>query len=134
MNFSFYLKLYLLTLPLFLLIDMIWLVGIAKNFYNKEIGHLMADQANKTAAVIFYAMFIIGIIFFAVRPAIAADSWQIALLYGGLFGFFTYATYDFTNLATLKDWSMKMVFVDVLWGTFLCGVVALGSYYMSGWL
>jgi len=134
MNFSFYLKLYLLTIPVFFLIDMVWLGFIAKNFYQKEIGHLMADDPNWVAAIIFYLIYIVGIIFFSVQPALEEGGWQKALLYGVLFGFFTYATYDLTNLATLKNWSVKVVLGDIVWGMFLCGTVTTASFFIAKWL
>lgn len=134
MNFSFYLKLYLLTIPIFLLIDSIWLGLIAKEFYRNNIGHLMAEDPNKVAAIVFYLFFIIGIIFFAVVPALEGGNWKMALLYGALFGFFTYATYDLTNLATLKNWPVKVVIADIIWGMFLCGIVATASFLIAKWL
>ena len=84
----------------------------------------MAEEPNKIAALVFYAFFIIGILFFAVIPTLESDNWQKALLYGALFGFFTYATYDLTNLATLKNWPVKMVVVDIIWGMVLTGACA----------
>lgn len=134
MNFSFYLKLYLLTIPIFLLIDSIWLGLIAKEFYRNNIGHLMTEDPNKVAAIVFYLFFIIGIIFFAVVPALEGGNWKMALLYGALFGFFTYATYDLTNLATLKNWPVKVVIADIIWGMFLCGIVATASFLIAKWL
>lgn len=134
MNFSFYLKLYLLTIPVFFLIDMVWLGFVASKFYKNHLGHLMADQVNWGAALVFYFIYIIGIIFFAVLPALENGDWQKALLLGVLFGFFTYATYDLTNLATLKDWSVKVVLVDILWGMVLCGAVASASFQIAKWL
>jgi len=134
MNFSFYLKLYLLTIPVFFLIDMVWLGWIAKDFYQNNIGHLMAEKPVWSAAIIFYLIYIVGIIFFAVRPALENESWQEALLLGVLFGFFTYATYDLTNMATLKNWSVKVVLGDIVWGMFLCGTVASASYQIGRWL
>ena len=134
MNFTFYLKLYLLTIPVFFLIDMVWLGWIAKNFYRNHLGHLMAEEVNWMAALVFYLLYIIGIIFFAVSPALEKGDWQIALLYGVLFGFFTYATYDLTNWATLKDWSATVVFADIAWGMFLGGTVATASFFIGKWL
>lgn len=134
MNFIFYLKLYLLTIPVFFLIDMVWLGWVAKKFYQNNIGHLMAEDVNWKPAFVFYLLYIIGIIFFAVLPAFEKEDWQTALLYGVLYGFFTYATYDLTNWATLKDWSVKVVFVDIGWGMFLCGVVATVSFFIGKWL
>ncbi|MFT4761123.1 MAG: putative membrane protein [Paraglaciecola sp.] len=134
MAFPFYLKLYLLTIPIFFAVDLIWLGLIAKNFYRKHIGHLMADEVNWSAALFFYLMYIAGILFFAVIPALAENSWQKAGIYGAALGFLTYATYDFTNWATLKNWSPTVVFADILWGTFLVATVSVASYFIGVWL
>lgn len=131
MNFLFYFKLYLLTIPVFFLIDMIWLGWFAKKIYQNNIGHLLADEVNWGPAIIFYLLYIIGIIFYAVVPALENGDWQKALWYGVLFGFFTYATYDLTNWATLKDWPARVVFIDIAWGMFLCGAVATVSYFIG---
>lgn len=125
---------YLLTAVVFFAIDLLWLGVIAKNLYQKQIGHLMAEQVNWTAAMIFYLLFIIGILIFAVLPAVEKNSLQHALLYGVLFGFFTYATYDLTNLATLRDWPVKVVVIDIFWGMILTGSVATAGYYIFKWL
>jgi len=134
MSIYFYLKLYLLTIPVFFAIDMIWLAGIAKNFYRPRIGHLMSDEVNWIAAFSFYLLFIIGIILFGVRPGLLSGQWQEAALYGALFGFFTYATYDLTNMATLRDWSLTVVIVDIIWGMVLCGSVSVISFLIGSWL
>jgi len=94
---------YLITVPIFFIVDLVWLGVVAKSFYQKHLGYLMRPQVNWTAAILFYLLFIIGIVIFAVKPALEAQSGLRALAYGALFGFFTYATYDLTNLATVKD-------------------------------
>ena len=134
MNFSFFVKLYLLTIPVFFLIDMLWLGVIAKNLYRPRLGHLMSDDVNWTAAFIFYFLYIVGILFFAVVPALKEGDWQTALTLGAAFGFFTYMTYDMTNLATLRDWSVTVVIADIIWGTVLCGSVAWVSFFIGKWL
>ena len=125
-----FIYLYLLTIPVFFIIDIIWIAFVANRFYQAQIGHLLGP-VNWTAAIIFYLIYIVGIIIFAVHPAIEADSLNKAILWGALFGFFAYATYDFTNMATLRDWPLVMTVVDVLWGTVLTGSVAAGSYYLA---
>ncbi len=122
-----YLYLYLLTIPIFFLIDMVWLGVVAKNFYQTNLAAFLGP-VNWVAAISFYLIFIVGILIFAVVPALNADSWMHALVFGALFGFFTYATYDLTNLATLKDWPLSVVVVDILWGAVLSGSVATLSY------
>lgn len=115
---------YISTLITFFALDMLWLGLVARKFYANQLGNLMADSPNWLVAIVFYAMYIVGIVFFAIRPAIEAEQVLKATLYGALFGFFCYATYDLTNLATLRDWPTKMVFVDILWGIILTGSCA----------
>ena len=124
-------RIYFVAIPIFFIIDLIWLGVVARGFYQKHLGYLMRTPVNWTAAIIFYLLFIIGIVFFAVRPALEVQSPMRALIYGALFGFFTYATYDLTNLATVKDWPVIVTIVDLVWGTVLCGAVAWGSYLIS---
>lgn len=88
----------------------------------------MRPKTNWIAAIIFYMAFIGGLMFFVIYPALAKDSWTYALLVGGLFGFMTYATYDMTNLATLKDWPLFTTVVDIIWGTVLNALTALVSF------
>ena len=131
MPISFYLKLYALTVPIFFAIDLLWLGVVAKKFYRSNLSHILSDEVNWKAAIIFYLMYICGILFFAVRPAIASGSWRQAVLFGGLFGFFTYATYDLTNMALIKDWPLAIVVVDIIWGVCLCALVAYLSFIAS---
>ena len=134
MNLFFYLKLYLLTIPIFFAIDLLWLGVIAKDLYQKNLQHLLSPDVNWPAAFAFYFMYIAGIILFAVKPALADQSVGKAALWGALFGFFTYATYDLTNLATLRDWPIKVVFIDICWGIVLCTLVASASFLVGRWL
>ncbi|MCB0445983.1 MAG: DUF2177 family protein [Gelidibacter sp.] len=125
-----YLYLYLMTIPAFFIIDIIWLGWIGKDFYKAQIGFLLGP-INWSAAIIFYLLYIAGIIIFAVNPALQAGSLGKAVLLGAMFGFFAYATYDLTNLATIKDWPFLVTIVDILWGTVLTGSVATVSYYLG---
>jgi uncharacterized membrane protein len=134
MSISFYLKLYALTIPVFFAIDMLWLGIIAKGFYRKNLKLILSSDVNWTAAATFYLIYIAGILFFAVRPAINNASLGQAAVLGALFGFFTYATYDLTNLATIKDWPLVIVVVDILWGVCLCTLVSSLSFMISKWL
>ena len=134
MDALMYVKLYLLTVPVFFAVDLLWLGVIAKNLYQQELSHLLSPSVNWPAAVVFYLVYIVGIILFAVRPALASQSLARAAVGGALFGFFTYATYDLTNRATLRDWPLKLVFVDIVWGVLLCTVVASTSYLLARWL
>lgn len=130
----FTIKLYLLTVPIFFAIDIVWLGVVAKSFYQRQLAHLLSSQVNWTAAIVFYLIYIAGILFFAVRPAMQQNSLWQAVMLGALFGFFTYATYDLTNLATLKDWPIVVVIVDIFWGMCLCAGVAASSFAVSRWL
>ena len=115
-------------------LDLLWLGVVAKNFYQDNLAHLLSPAVNWPAALLFYFIYIAGIILFAVKPGLDAQSLGKAALWGALFGFFTYATYDLTNLATLRDWPLKVVAVDIAWGTLLCTLVASGSYLLGRWL
>ncbi len=125
---------YVLTFIVFLAIDMVWLGLIARNLYRKYLGDFLSDKVNWTAAFIFYLLFVIGISIFAIYPAVNKDSVTSAILMGALFGFFTYATYDLTNLATLKGWPLPIVFIDILWGAVLSATVALSGFYIVKWI
>ena len=131
---SLFLKLYLATVPVFFMIDLVWLGLVARDFYRNELKAFLSPRVNWPAAIVFYLIYIAGILFFAVRPAIAANAWPKALYLGALYGFFTYATYDLTNMATLQDWPLKVVLVDILWGVLLCASVASISFQISRWL
>lgn len=121
---------YLITFVVFFAIDIVWLGFIAKNLYNERLGHLMAESTNWPAAIIFYSIFIGGLMFFALNPALEKNSVMYAFLVGGLFGFMTYSTYDMTNLATLKDWPALISVVDIIWGTMLNAMTAGISFYI----
>jgi len=133
-NISYYVKLYGLTVPVFFVIDIIWLGVVANSFYQKNLKYILSPNVNWTAAIIFYLIYIAGILIFAVLPAVAKDSLRHAAVWGALFGFFTYATYDLTNLALLKDWPIVIVVVDILWGVVLCSAVATLSFLVAKWL
>jgi uncharacterized membrane protein len=122
---------YLITVPVFFVIDLIWLGLVAKDFYQRHLGYLLRPQVNWSAAIVFYLVFIVGILFFAVFPALEAQSSMRALAYGALFGFFTYATYDLTNQSTVKGWPLIITLVDLAWGTVFCGLVSWISYSIS---
>ncbi len=118
MQLQLFFTLYALSIPIFLLGDFLWLGFIAKGFYQVRLGQLMGE-VNWMVAIIFYGVFLIGLTFFATYPAATKGTVTTALVLGALFGFFTYATYDLTNLATLKDWPLSLTVVDIIWGTFL---------------
>jgi uncharacterized membrane protein len=125
-----YIYIYLLTVPVFFAIDILWIGVVAQKFYQTQLANFLGP-VNWTAAIVFYLLYIIGIVVFAILPGLQAGSIQKALVLGALFGFMAYATYDLTNLATLRDWPMIVVIVDIAWGTFLTGAVAAGGYYLA---
>jgi uncharacterized membrane protein len=125
---------YLLTLIVFLMVDMLWLGIIAKNMYQKFLGGFITDKVNWTPALIFYLIYVVGISIFAIYPAVNKGSASNAILMGALFGIFTYATYDLTNLATMKDWPLNIVFIDILWGAFLSALVSFSGFHIVKWL
>jgi uncharacterized membrane protein len=123
-----FLKLYGIAFVIFLAIDAVWLGLVAPKFYKAQIGHLMAETPNFIAALVFYLLFIVGLVYFVLLPAVEAESLSKAIIAGVLFGFMTYATYDLTNLATLKDWPITVTVVDLVWGSFLSGSISTLSY------
>ena len=116
--------LYLITFAVFFVIDMIWLGVVARKFYSRHLGAFMSPKVNWISAMFFYLLFIVGLLVFVIRPALAAGVPLNALFYGALLGLISYATYDLTNLATIKDWPLVVTVVDLVWGTVLGGAVS----------
>jgi uncharacterized membrane protein len=134
MSILFYIKLYLLTVPVFFLLDILWLGYVARGFYRKNLAFILSPEVNWPAAIVFYLIYIAGILFFAVVPAVDKASGMRALVWGGLYGFFTYATYDMTNMALIRGWPLKIVVVDILWGFVLCAMVSTWGYWAAEWI
>ena len=126
-----FIKLYAIALPVFFAIDMIWLGLVAKNFYRDQIGFLLKPDVNWGAAILFYLLFIGGLVLFVIEPALTKNSWTHALVFGALFGLITYATYDLTNLATMKDWPLLVTIVDLIWGAVLASSVSVITYLIA---
>lgn len=126
-----FIKLYAIALPVFFAIDMIWLGVVAKNFYRSQIGTLMKQDVNWAAAIIFYLIFIAGLVVFVIAPSMEKGSWKHAILFGALFGLVCYATYDLTNLAVAKDWPVLVTLVDLAWGAVLAASVSTVSYFIA---
>ncbi len=122
------LRSFTITFVVFMAIDLVWLGFIAKNLYSKYLGYIMTDKVNWGAAIIFYVLFIIGLLFFVISPALDKNSWTYALGAGALYGLLTYATYDLTNLATLKDWPIAITVIDMIWGTTLASLTSIISF------
>jgi uncharacterized membrane protein len=114
--------------------DALWLGWIAKSFYRHHLGPWMAPQPVWSAAILFYILLITGISIFVTAPALREDSLRYALIYGALFGFFTYMTYDLTNLATIRNWPLALVPVDIAWGSFLTAMAATAGFLATRWL
>jgi uncharacterized membrane protein len=126
-----FIRLFLIALPVFFIIDMVWLVLVARKFYREQLGFLMKPDVGWAAAIIFYLLFIAGLVTFVIGPAVERHSWSHALLCGAFFGLVTYATYDLTNLATLKDWPLMVTIVDLIWGMVLAGSISVITYLIS---
>lgn len=126
-----FIKLFIIALPVFFAIDMVWLGLVAKDFYRGQIGTLMKSDLNWTAALIFYLIFIVGLVVFVISPAVEKGSWTHALLFGALFGIVCYATYDLTNLAVAKDWPLLVTIVDLVWGAVLAASVSTVTYFIA---
>ena len=110
---------FLVGFIIFIVIDLIWLGVVAKNFYAEQLKGLMTDKVNWTAAIIFYVLYVFGLVVIVISPAVNEGNVLQAFWFGGFVSFLMYATYDLTNLATLKNWPLKMTLVDLIWGASL---------------
>ncbi len=125
--FMYYVYAYLISVPVFFVIDMLWLGVVAQKVYQSQLGYLLGP-VHWPVAIVFYLVFLVGLLIFAIAPALAAKSLTHAVMFGALFGFFTYATYDLTNWATIRDWPWVISLIDMAWGTFLAAVVSSVTY------
>jgi uncharacterized membrane protein len=128
MQMSRVLLTYGVSVPVFFIVDMIWLGVIARGFYRKALEPLLTPNINWTAAIIFYFLFLVGVLVFALLPGIEKKSLIYTVGMAALFGFISYATYDLTNLATLRDWPLMLSIVDMMWGSFLSASTAGLTY------
>ncbi len=119
---------YIAAAVTFLALDALWLGVVAQKLYQREFGPMLLEKPNMTAAAAFYALYLVGVVVFAVKPALEAGGWTRALLQGALFGLVAYATYDLTNLATLKGFPVRVVAPDLVWGMVVTSVAALAGY------
>ena len=122
---------YAATFIVFCGLDFLWLGFVAKGYYQSQVGTLLLEKPNLPVAALFYILYIVGVLIFAVLPALEAGQWSRALLFGALFGFFAYATYDLTNLATLKGWSSGLALLDLAWGAVVTGISATAGYLVT---
>ena len=127
-----FIKHYLIALVVFTLIDLVWLLVISRKLYQDKIGHLMAEKVNFTAAALFYLLFIAAIVFFVINPALEKQSILFAIGAGAFFGLVSYATYDLTNLATLRDWPVSITVIDLIWGSFITSATSAITTWISG--
>ncbi len=123
-----YLISYVVSLILFLLIDAIWIKSVMRPIFERNVGAIMLDQPRMGAPLSFFMLYLGGLFFFAVAPAVEAQSWQTAALHGGLLGVIAYGTYETTNLSTLKGWTMQMLVIDTAWGAALSALIATVGY------
>ncbi len=124
-------QLFAIAFPAALVLDFAWIVVFAQQFYRQEIGYLLTPNVNWTAALLFYVFYIIALIVFVLVPAFAAGSARKALVLGAFLGFTAYMTYDLTSLATTRDWTLAVTTVDIAWGTFMSGAVAVFTYWVG---
>ena len=122
---------YVATALVFLAMDAIWLSTMSERLYRPALGELLLPSFNLPAAGAFYFIYIAGIVVFCIAPAVRSGLWTTALIYGGLFGFFAYATYDLTNQATVRGWSVKVTIADLCWGVVVTGISAAAGYWIA---
>lgn len=123
-----YIVAYLASLGLFFAADMVWLGTMASRIYRPTLGDIALSGVNLAPAIAFYVLYPIGLVFFAILPALKEGGIYAAILYGALFGFFTYATYDLTNQATLRNWTLQLSAIDMAWGTVLAAGAATAGF------
>ena len=134
MPFLKYAIVYGVSLAVFLIVDFIWLGWLARSYYHRQLGDLLSQRVNWGAAMAFYAIYIVGLMIFCIVPAIHRSSLSQAIILGGLYGFFTYATYELTNYALIRDWPAPLVPVDIAWGVVLCCIVSACGFTVFRWL
>ena len=125
------LAIYLSFLFALIAIDLVWLLGVAKNLYRNEMGDLMASEPKLLAGLAFYLLYAVGVCIFVVVPALSKQSWLYALQYGALFGLFCYMTYDLTNLAVVRNFPTQLAFIDIAWGSFVTALCASFAYWVG---
>lgn len=121
---TFYVLLWAIAFALLLIIDMVWLMWLGRGFYVEEIGSLLLEQPNLIAAFTFYALYIAGLVYLVIAPAAEAESVMKAVVSGAVFGLVAYATYDLTNLAVMKGFTLKIALIDMVWGMVLSAAVS----------
>ncbi|MBU3622968.1 DUF2177 family protein [Polynucleobacter sp. AP-Latsch-80-C2] len=125
-----YFGVYLVFLITLVAIDLVWLLGIARNLYQQQMGELMATEPKLIAGLAFYVLYALGVCIFVIVPALSKQSWIYAVQYGALFGFFCYMTYDLTNLAVIRNFPTGLAFIDIAWGSAVTAVTAGFAYWV----
>ena len=131
LGFAQFFKLYAISIPVFFLLDFLWLGLIAKPFYDRHLGYILRSQVLWTAAIFFYLFFLLGLVVFVIAPAVESGSLTKAILLGLFFGFITYQTYELTNYALVKDWPFIVVIVDIAWGMVLSALVSAVTFLLA---
>ena len=126
-----YIKLFLTSFVTFLLLDAIWLGLIARTFYAKNLALYLTDNVIWPSALIFYVIFNIGLLVFVILPSIEKNSYSTLVIYSLLYGLVTFATYDLTNLATIRDWPLIVSIVDMSYGMFVALASASAAFYAN---
>lgn len=125
-----YLVLYAITIGFFCVLDLTWLGLVAKNLYREKLGFILSDKVNWPAAIIFYLIYIGGILYFASVPALQGGGLTTAIINGALLGILCYATYDLTNMATIAKWPLIITVIDIVWGGILTAACSAGPYFI----
>ena len=126
-----FLKIFVVAIPVFFLVDLFWLGVVAKEIYQKYLGQFLRETPIWSVAILFYLLFIIGLVVFVIQPAVEKGSWTHSLVFGAFFGFVTYMTYELTNFALIKNWPWQIVIIDIIWGVVLSATVAVVSYFVA---
>lgn len=129
-----YVAAYIAAAVVFVAVDFVWLAFIAQKLYQRELGPLLLEKPLMSAAVPFYLLYLVGAVYFGTRPGLEAGNWTVALFNGALFGLIAYATYDLTNMATLKGFSWTVVAADLCWGVFITATIATAGYFAAGFV
>jgi uncharacterized membrane protein len=129
-----YIAAYVATFIVFVAIDFVWLSSMANVLYKPVLKDILLPEFRLAPAIVFYLLFPLGLVIFGVAAGIRSGNWTDALVYGALFGFFAYATYDLTNQATLRNWETKLTLIDLAWGSFVSGTAATAGFFISGWI
>lgn len=126
-----YFGVYLSFLIALIAIDLVWLLGLAKDLYKEQMGDLMASEPKLAAGLAFYLIYALGVCIFVIMPALSKQSLMYAMQYGALFGFFCYMTYDLTNLAVIRNFPTQLAFIDIAWGSFVTAICAGLAYWVG---